>query len=186
MSAPTQNPSAILSSLRSTITELAVARQEMAARSAELKGKRAAFEATLDDDVAGHRQSVEYVGALEADVRVLAEAAYHVSGAKKPAAGVEIKLLSTFAITDADAALAWAKRTELCLIPEALDSLAVMALAKAGQVLPFVTAGVVPRVSIATDLVKALGPDFSLDTFDALVAPLADDPFADLPTPAAA
>lgn len=182
MNAPTQNPSAILSSLRSTITELAVARHEMASRLADVKAKRAAFDATIADEVAWHKQCAEHVAVIEGEVRVLAEAAFLVGEGKKPAAGVEIKLMQTVAITDADAALAWAKRTELCLIPESLDAGAVIALAKAGQVLPFVTVGEVPRVSIATDLVKALGPNFALsNVFDAIVAPLAD-----LSTPAAA
>lgn len=151
-----QQPSAILESLRAAILRLAVKRAMSDSHALEIKIDRAAFEASIADKVAAAKVAAAEVIAAEGDVRILTEAAFHAGEGKKPAAGVEVKLMQTVAITDAAAALAWAQRTELCLVPPSLDVAAVTALAKAGQVLPFVTISEVPRVSIASDLLKAL------------------------------
>lgn len=188
MNAPTQNPSSLLGSLRIAILSLALARAFAARRKLKVKELVTAFEATIADDARLAKKAADEAAAAEAEVKVLTEALYAIDQNAKPTAGVEVKKYKSVQITDAAAALEWAKRTDLCLVPESLDVNALTALVLAGQVLPFAKLVETPKATVASDLVKALGDAYTLPSFDASVElivgpkmadPFADDPFAD-------
>ena len=162
-------PSAILGSLRAAVVALTVKRGLSAALAADLKSRRAEFEASIAELTTRAKSAAADVAAAESEVKILAEALYSINGAKKPTAGVEVKTFRSVQLTDAGAALEWARRTELCLVPQSLDVSALTALVMAGQTLPFAALIETPRATIASDLVKALGPDFTLSSFDAIV-----------------
>jgi len=148
-------------SLTSHLVKLAALRMEEQHRAETIKQMRAAFEATIVDDLRnleGCRRSLE---AAEADVRGLTLVAHETTGNVKPAPGVSVVMVKDYEIDDA-AALAWAQSTRLCLIPESLDVKAIKKLATV-QALPFVTVRQSPSVRIASDLVAALGDAFDVE-----------------------
>lgn len=151
-------------SLTAHVVKLATLREELAQRSDAIKAKRAAFEATIADDVAAQKAAQSLVEAEESAVRALAERLYADSADKsnkKLAPGVEIKVTSSVSIADKDAALAWAKASGVGYVPETFDAKVIVGLFTGAkpkmQPLPFVhvSAGVA-KAQIATDLTKAL------------------------------
>jgi len=86
-------------------------------------------------------------------VRDLATRVYEVSGERKVAPGVSIRL-ETVVDYDATAAFEWARSTRLCL---QLDRTGFEAMAKANpEVCPGVTVKQEPKATIARDLGAAL------------------------------
>jgi hypothetical protein len=127
---------------------------------------------TLTDDLAQRRDDFErdnaklleqvkdageMVDAAESACRALALDFYGRTQQAKPTAGVEIKVYEVVEVADALEALAWAKQTKLCLVPEAVDTKALLKVAKATP-LPFIHYAKEPKAQIATDLEKALKP----------------------------
>lgn len=90
----------------------------------------------------------------ERNVKALAEAAYRATGDVMPAPGITVKLVTKLRYSAAEA-FAWARDTHMALIPEQLDVKAFEKIAKA-TTLPFVTTETEPKVTIASDLDKAL------------------------------
>lgn len=145
---PTRTP------LLEAVRNLAQARSREYAAKAALAEKRAAFDAENAALIAAEKEAKAAVTAAETTVRALAETDFNERHDKKPVPGVEIKLFKTLRYP-ADKALEWAKRTQMCLIPEQLDTEAFEKVAGA-TTLDFVEYGQDPRVQIAKDLEKAL------------------------------
>lgn len=142
-------------SLRAHVERLALLREEAAQRADAIKAKRAAFEATIAEDVAGLSLTTRETEEVEAAVRGLTLVAHETTGNAKPCAGVSVVMSKEYDIDDA-AGLEWARATTMCLVPESLDVKAVKKMASV-TALPFVTVREVPSVRIASDLPKALG-----------------------------
>lgn len=140
--------------LMERVQELAAQRATLAAKKAELAERKQAFDNENRELTAEINRISDSIATSEIVVRTVADEVYAANGEKKPAPGVEIKLFETISY-DQQAAFAWAQQTKLALIPEQLDVKAFEKIAKATP-LPFVTKGSEARVSIATDLVKAL------------------------------
>jgi hypothetical protein len=133
---------------------LANVRELHESNKSKLKARQDAFNVENANLINEITLSAPAIVAAEVALKAVVESEYRATGEKKPAAGVEVKLFKEFAIDEA-AGLAWAKEKELCLIPEQLDVAAVKKLATV-QPLPFVTVTQIPKVTIASDLTKAL------------------------------
>ena len=133
---------------------LADMRAAHAALADEMKARRDAFDFKNADLAQSLRTSSLRLTDLECEARAIALNAYKATGSKEPAPGVEIKVGKAYLYTPADA-LAWAKETKLCLVPESLDAKAFDKIAKATP-LPFVTVREDPKVFIATQLNASL------------------------------
>lgn len=157
-------------SLRASVLRLAVLRESVAQRAEAIKAKRAAFEATIADDLRLLDADKLAVEAEESGLRGMAQIVAEQTGNKKPAPGIEVVGKTTYTISDRAAALAWAKKTGLALVPESVDEKALLAFAKTlpkgylgataafyyGWRLDFVTVEEGLAVKIATDLTAAL------------------------------
>lgn len=143
-----------MATLTDSIRDLAATRQSLADVTAQVKAARAAFDTEHAELLASQKVLAAQAAAEEANVKALTLVAYQGTDEKKPAAGVEVKLFDTMEYAPADG-FAWAKSTGLALVPESLDVRAFEKIAKATP-LPFVTYGQEPRVTIASDLDKAL------------------------------
>ena len=141
-------------SLTAHVVKLATLREEVAQRSERIKAARAAFDATIADDVAALEALKRSAEAEDAACRGFALVIHEQTGNTKPAPGVEIKVSKEYDI-DETAAFAWAKMTGMALIPESLDRKAIQKIATV-QSLHFVTVREVPKAQLATDLTKAL------------------------------
>jgi len=137
------------------VTVVARLRRIAADLAAEMRARVEAFDAANAAVLAHAKEAAADVDAAESALRALTLDHYGRTGEAKPTAGVEVKLYDTFALTDPAAALAWAKASGVALIPESVDQRALFKVAKVSP-LPFVAAAKEPRVSIATDLAKAL------------------------------
>lgn len=127
------------------------ARAYEAEQAAKVKALREAFESTIAEDVAALQDAKARTELAERNVKESALASYRETGDKKPLVGAEVKVFTKLEYAEPDA-LAWAQNTGLCLT---LDKKAFEKVAKASQ-LPFVREVEEPRVTIATDLAKAL------------------------------
>lgn len=136
------------------VRALAEARRALVSRQADYAIAQRRFEDATRDLRLAMNQAKDAVAAAEVTVRALAAEEYMLTGEKKPAPGIEIKLRATYQI-DEQTGLAWAKEKGLCLIPESLDVAAVKKMASVTP-LPFVTVTHEPQPQIATDLDKAL------------------------------
>lgn len=136
--------------MSTTLTEAALrllnARLAATATLEALAARRAAFDAETAPLVAEKARREADIAQCEADVKALARAHYDATGDKTPLTGVEVKLYNTMAYADGDA-LAWAKRTNMALVPESLDRKAFEKIAAAAP-LDFVTYGKEPRVTL--------------------------------------
>lgn len=142
--------------LTEQVREVATRRAERDALAAEVKDARAAFEATLGDKLARLKGLNEAVAMSEDAAKRLAEAIHATTGEKKPCEGVQVKV-STVQEYDPAQALAWARTTQMALIPESLDVKAFEKIAKASP-LPFVTVREEGKAQLATDLSAYLAP----------------------------
>jgi hypothetical protein len=118
--------------------------------------RMAAFVRDNGDLVLALREEEARVEAAELALKSLALTHYKLTQEKKPTPGVEVKVYDVFTVTDEIAALAWAKKSDMCLVPEKVDTKAVLKIA-AVTPLPFVKHDTEPKASIATDLEKVLG-----------------------------
>jgi hypothetical protein len=143
-------------SLRASVLQLAVLREAVAQRAEAIAKKRIAFESTLLDDLIALEADKRAVEAEESGLRGMAQIVADQTGNRKPAPGVEVVGKTSYTISDTAAALAWAKKTGLALVPESVDEKALLAFAKAGQPFEFVTVEEGLAVKIATDLTAAL------------------------------
>lgn len=136
------------------LRELANLRADQVAAADALKLKRAQFDAENAALIAHAKQLGDAVGTAEIQVRAIARLEYEQTSSKTPAPGVEIKIGKLYEYSSEDA-LAWAKQTKLCLVPESLDEKAFEKIAKATP-LPFVKVKEEPKVFIATQLNASL------------------------------
>jgi hypothetical protein len=141
--------------LQEAVRQVADARRALAESRAVLAAEQAAFDAMNADLIAAREQANQRVLEAEATCRAIAQAHFEMTGEKKPVAGVEVKEKTTRTITDAEAALAWARESKIGLVPETFDAKAVLKVASVTD-LPFVATTVEPQVQLATDLEKAL------------------------------
>jgi hypothetical protein len=147
--------------LPALLQQLHDARVTLAEAKAEVGTLRAAWEAEHATLLANLRVHGDTVTMLEAQVRDLARDEFLATGDRKPARGVEIKMHTRY---DYDPALAdaWTKARGVCRIPETLDRPAFEKLVKSGAItegLEFVAEVAEPKVTIATDLAKALSAE---------------------------
>ena len=133
---------------------LANERADKVAIDEAVKSARATFEAEHQALLFAHRLAGETIAKLELAVRVLGAEVYLNTADKHPAPGVEVKLFKTMEIADKAAALVWAKQTNIGLVPETIDTKAVLKVASMSP-LPFVLYGEEARVTIATQLPAA-------------------------------
>jgi len=139
--------------LMAHVTSLAEARVAAAELQGQVEGLRKAWltehAALLEEAKAASGR----VTLLEGQTRELATRAYEVTGERKPAPGVSIRL-ETVVEYDAAAAFEWARSTRLCL---QLDRPGFEAMAKAN---PTICHGVrvtqEPKATLARDLTLAL------------------------------
>jgi hypothetical protein len=136
--------------LRNHLRTLADARANQLAIDEEVRRVRAEFDAANHALLANQRDGKGLIEALERDARALALALYAVTGEKSVAPGVEIKVGKEYVYGPADA-LAWARETKMCLLPESLDEKAFKKIAAATP-LPFVTIREEPKAFLATQL----------------------------------
>lgn len=130
----------------SEIANLAEARSGMATAKALVDAKRAAFEASIAEDVATLNEWKSLVDARTEIVKDEAMKQYEANGTKK-FDGCEVKLFTKLDYPK-DEAFKWAKESGLALT---LDAKAFEKIAAATK-LPFVTETKEPRVTIASDL----------------------------------
>lgn len=154
MTDATEAPAVGVEQLADQVKVVALLRRALKQSSDELAAARDDFErdhAALMERIKDRAAAVD---AAEAGLRALALAHHARTGETKPTAGVEVKLYATLRY-DPQTALAWAKQTNLALVPESLDARAFEKVAKATP-LPFVTTEHAARAQIATDLSKIL------------------------------
>lgn len=142
--------------LTDEVRTLARLRQERDELTARLDAATATFVEAWKEVVAARKAKSLEVEAAEARLKADVVAAYQATGDTAPAWGVKVKLQTVLDYQE-EAALEWARRTGLALIPESLDRKAFEKLAKA-TTLDFVTANTVPQAQVATDLSPALTP----------------------------
>lgn len=143
-------------SLRAHVERLAQCREDAERAEMLLAEERKQFDmehAALIGIVKARRVAVDEA---DAAVRGLALIAHDQTGTKAPADGVKIVTRKNYEI-DEVAGLAWARQTQMCLVPESLDVKAVKTLASV-QALPFVRVEDVPSVQIASDLSAVVVP----------------------------
>lgn len=138
--------------LRGRLEQVHRARTALATITATIRAQREAFEASIAELVEIQKVQQQTVAEAEVAAKAAATYVYAEKHEKKPHDGVEIKLFSTMEYDDAQA-LAWARETKLCLVPESLDRKAFEKVAKATE-LPFVRQGEEVRVQLASDLSK--------------------------------
>lgn len=95
------------------------------------------------------------VSEVEGRVRHLAEIVYRSTKEKRVAAGVSIRVEHTVTVTNEQAALEWAQRTGMALIPARVDVRKLRQFALIDP-LPFVKVGEAVKVLIASDLRNAI------------------------------
>jgi hypothetical protein len=149
--------------IRAALRTVADARAAHVAYAEELSRARAAFSIEYAALIAAEALTKQSVATAEADAKALLLAHYARTKEKKPVVGGEVKIGKEY-IYDPDKALAWAKETKLCLLPESLDEGAFKKIAAATP-LPFVTTQEKPQAQIATQLNAAL-----------LVEPVTEEP----------
>lgn len=135
----------------SELVKLAEARDGMAVAKALVDAKRAAFEASIAEDVAALNEWKSLVEARTEIVKDEAMKKYEAHGTKK-FDGCEVKLFTKLDYPK-DKAFEWAKESGLALT---LDAKAFEKIAAATP-LPFVTETKEPRVTIASDLSAFVG-----------------------------
>jgi hypothetical protein len=152
--------------IRQAIVTLAACRRLADEAAAAAEAVKAKFVAE-NVDVLG-RASVTKIAVEQAEAQVKALAgAYFASipkenpeareTAKRPAPGVLIKLGEKL-VYDAARAFTWAKEKQMALVPESLDVAAFEKIAGATKI-DFVTTAEAPKVTISTDLDKALAAE---------------------------
>lgn len=151
-------------SLHAHVVQLATLREELKQRSDAVHEKRAAFDATIADELVQLEALKRRVESDEAAVRGLACVAYDLDPTKnpEPVPGITIDVTPIVTIADREAAFAWSKASSVGFIAETFDEKKVLAMFTGKrpkmQPLPFVAiAPGVPKVSIARDLLAALG-----------------------------
>ena len=92
----------------------------------------------------------------ESMLRDTVKAIYEATGNKAPAPGLGIREVTTLDVVNPQAAVEWAQRTGLALIPASLDCILALKYIKAGAIIPGVEKVVKVTATIATDLGKAL------------------------------
>ena len=134
---------------------VAQARRTLKAHADDLAQRRDDFERDNAKLLEQVKTDGELVDAAESALRSLALDHYKRTKEAKPTPGVEIRVYDVLTVNDPTVALAWAKKSELCLIPESVDMKALLKVAKVTR-LPFVTYDAEPRAQISTDLEKVL------------------------------
>jgi DNA-binding transcriptional MerR regulator len=145
---------ALLQQLRDARVSLAEVKALIAERRAEWEERNASL-------LNSQKVQADTVILLESQVRESAQSEFLATGDRKPARGVEIKMHTRYEY-DAALADAWTKARGVCRIPETLDRPAFEKLVKSGAIaegLEFVAEVAEPKVTIATDLAKALGAE---------------------------
>lgn len=142
---------------RTLLTALKEQRDAFTGIDSEYKTALQAAEVTLKPQLDKRKLASEAVRQLEDQIKRMAVEHVKATGDKKPAPGVEIRLMHTLAYSEADA-LNWAKQHNLAL---KLDADTFEGLAKAA---PKDFAGIVtfkdePKATIATDLAKVMSSD---------------------------
>jgi hypothetical protein len=137
------------------VADLAALRRARAVIALELAEKRAWFDAEYAPLLASAQLAGEAVVIAEQELRIAVVQQYLIDENKAPAAGVSVKVFD-YIEYDRAQALAWAQEHKIALVPESLDAKAFEKIAKASAI-AFVQVIPDPRVTIATDLDKALG-----------------------------
>lgn len=140
----------ITDSLKTALSELAAIRAASVTLNKAMLKAKATFQeehVELTDAINGHAVRV---AEAEAQVRQLALAAHDLTGEKKPAAGADVVIRTTYSY-DESAALAWAETALPTAITRKLDTKAIDKIASTGT-LPFATKIETPPVRIASDL----------------------------------
>lgn len=146
----------IVEALRQELEALAAARVRAEVAAQVVREAKAVWEqqnaAALTEMEAAKAAATQ----LEGTVRTLAVMAGELTGEKRPAPGVELRVTTTVTITDQDAALAWARASRIGYVPETIDGKAIeQAATKAKLALPFLRTDTTFKAVVATDLVGA-------------------------------
>lgn len=136
------------------VKQLAQERAELSAHKAALKEKQDAFDNETRPLRLAVNVAMDRVAASELSVRTLAVEHFNATQETQPAPGIGIRVSKVYGY-DQTRALAWAKETKLCLVPESLDEAALFKIA-AVQPLEFVTVTKEASATITKDLEKAL------------------------------
>lgn len=142
--------------LEQQVRELAIRRAQADTLAAALKAKQAAFAASIAEEQAALKAAQAAVLASEEATRALAVAQYDSTPeeerTKAPIPGVGIQV-GTAISYDPNDAFAWAKDTQMCLVPESLNVAAFERLVKAQPgAFAFVTLTPVTKAVLAKDL----------------------------------
>ena len=141
--------------LHQRVVALADLRRARDAKATDLAEKRAWFDAEYAPLIGEFKQASAAVDAAEIALKAVAIDQYLVTKDKALSPGVTVKEFDVLQY-DADAAFAWAKETKMALVPESLDKKAFEKIAKASPGIAGSHIVVEPRVTLATDLDKAL------------------------------
>jgi hypothetical protein len=155
MSATLEAVTAGVEPIAALVRQVAELRRRRDQLNAKLAERRAAFFESIKPltDEAGQLGSE--CASAEAMLRASALAHYEQTEETRPTAGVQVKLY-THLDYDREEADKWTRERGLARIPEQMNRVAFERIAKATPI-PFVVKKQVPRVTIATDLEKALG-----------------------------
>jgi len=138
--------------LVAAVQRLAAARRDAVTVAAAVRSSRLSWENDHAGLLLSERQAQAAEERAEAELRALAEAHYDATGEKRPAPGVEIKIVTRVEISDPVAALTYAKKIDLCLL---LDEKTYKLLARSQDV-PGTTRADVPQASVSRNLDAAL------------------------------
>jgi hypothetical protein len=144
------------SHLREAAERLLVARARAASAALVVAEERERFTQDHAEEITLAEQAAAAEQLADHQLRDLTLAYYAATGERKPVPGVEVALRSSFAF-NAEAIMAWVKRTGIGLVPERYDEKMIQKVAKAapGSV-EGVTETQEPFVKIASDLSTAL------------------------------
>ncbi len=140
--------------LLTRVAELRDLRAIAAEKKATIKAKYAAFDAEHAIELQTAALANDAVVAAETALKAIAAAEYEATGEAKPCPGIAIQQVSTLDYVES-VAFTWCKQAGIAITPEALDKKGFEVIAKATP-LSFVTYSKTPRVTISTDLDKAL------------------------------
>lgn len=139
--------------LEQTLAGVAKARADRDAIEGRVKALRAAFEDSIRKDLDALAALKKAADDAEAAARVQALACYELDKTNKaPALGAGIKVSRVYTY-DAAKALEWARKSQMCLVPESLDVKAFEKVLKASPAsFDFVTSEDVPSATLGSDL----------------------------------
>ncbi len=165
--APPASTTTLRPALRTAVERLAYAQNFRAALAEEIGILAHEFKATHAEKFAALETAKAEECTAEVDVAAVGLALFKTDPTKKKLGfGIGISERKKFTITDAAAALEFARSTKLGLVPESFDEDVLLKMAsakvdteKGTTALPFVGVTVTPSVTITNDLVGALAKE---------------------------